>query len=142
MSAPNSGFQREIRRPKPWKQKRNKLSAVTIALVACVLGLLVMVAWMLMPDAEQQQAEAEEALKTQFQNECYADLKDQLRDPDSAHFESEYGVVIDSDDGMYTLLGEGRARNGFGGMNNFRIACTAYYDEQAETFDVESQIVD
>lgn len=113
------------------------MSATTIALIVCVVLLLGLVAWMAMPDAK-----SEESLKKQFQEECFSDLRDKLRDPDSAKFESESGVIIDSDDGKYTILGEGRARNGFGGMNNFTIACTAHYDEDAESFDLESEIVD
>lgn len=113
------------------------MSVTTIVLIACVVLLLGVVAWLALPDAQ-----SEESLKQQFQEECYNDLRDKLRDPDSAKFESESGVIIDSDDGKYTILGEGRARNGFGGMNNFTIACTAHYNEESESFDLDSEITD
>lgn len=133
----HSGFGRDVRFPQPRSAKRRRVSVTTVALIACTVLLLGVVVWLALPDAH-----SEESLKQQFQEECYNDLRDKLRDPDSAHFESDSGVIIDSDDGQYTILGDGRARNGFGGMNNFTIACTAYYDDELESFDIDSEIID
>lgn len=129
---------------------RKKIPWLAVVLLGGTAVLFAMVVWVVyQPEREQAAKEAAEAaqqeedkrLEGKFLTECHADIKDQLRDPDSAKFESGYGVVV-GEDGQYTVLEDARARNGFGGMNNFRIACTAYYDETADSFDVESEIID
>ena len=116
---------------------------------AVVVALLAAVVWSAFaPEraraAAEEQAAAqkaeEERRENKFLTECHNDIKEQLRDPNSAEFESESGVIV-ADDGHYTILSDARARNGFGGMNNFAIACTATYDEASDTFDLESQII-
>lgn len=129
-------------------QKKNPWT--TAAIVGAIIALLAVVTWVALhpvrEQAAQEAAQAEQEAEKQrlegaFLDECHEDIKDQLRDPSSAEFESESGVIV-GDDGQYTILSDARARNGFGGMNNFRIACTAYYDETTDSFDIESQIID
>lgn len=132
-----------------FKPKARKPWTATV-IICGIVALLATVAWVaLLPVREQAAAEDQRAAQkaederreNKFLAECHDDVKKQLRDPSSAEFESETGVIV-ADDGHYTILSDARARNGFGGMNNFSIACTATYDEASDTFDLESQIID
>lgn len=81
--------------------------------------------------------------KSTFQEECVAGVKDDLRDPGSVELEpSDSGVIYTEEKDQFSLLGTGRARNGFGGMNSFIFGCTGTFDEETEEFNVSADIME
>lgn len=129
------------------KTKRN---LTTVVLSIGIMALLAITIWVAFEPARSQAAkeadhaervEQQRGLEDAFLEQCHTEIRAQLRDPDSAQFVEQEGVIV-ADDGQYTVLEDARARNGFGGMNTFGIACTAYYDKDAEVFNMQTQIMD
>lgn len=67
--------------------------------------------------------------ESEVESLCVEDLKEQLRDPESAEFYDLNDVTkLEGDDGdMYGFEGKLRSRNGFGGMVNSQFSCGVIY---------------